>query len=155
MGTIVFSAKTTVTPASWGSLANAAYACSASQTVDTTKATTDILITPKIVTGTFTPSTSTLCGIYVVGSLDGTTWPDGITPDGVVTVSANGSNVTTLWAASIACPVSGGTQYGSPISLAKMFGGSIPPYFAVVLTNSTGAALGTGSAFDFEQVSYA
>lgn len=99
-----------------------------------------------VVTPAFTATASTSINIYVVGSLDGTTWPDGVTAaDAAVTLPALSNNLR--WLGTLMCHTSGGTFYSEPLSIASQFGGTLPPYWKIVIQNNlpAGVSLTSGT----------
>ena len=105
----------------------------------------EIVIT--VVTPAFTAGTGTYIAVYAVGSVDGTTWPDGMTPQtasSTVTLSANGNNMRFL--GTIPCTVSAGTFTSNVFNIAPAFGGSMPPYYAICLQNYLTAGSSVTSA---------
>lgn len=106
-----------------------------------TSTTTNIIdteVTVSVVTPAgYTPSASTFVAVFAVGSLDGTTWPDGMTPhsgSAAITLSTNGNNMVFL--GTIPCTAASGTFTSKPFNLAAAFGGVLPPSWAIAIQNN-------------------
>lgn len=103
----------------------------------------DYLISGKITTGT-SPTTAKVIQVWVVGSWDGTNWPDvfdGIS-SGPTISSANQKNAICKYIIELPTDAtSNKVYYFGPSSVAAAFGGMLPPKFVVFVTHSTVAAL--------------
>lgn len=94
-----------------------------------------------------TPTATTGVNVFVVGSNDGTNWPDGVTPGGLATPNATtGSSYRFLAYVPPPSTATGAqTLRSQPLSIAAAFGGVLPRFLAIVFTNNTGAALTSAS----------
>ncbi len=124
---------------------------SAARATPTTNNVVDEEIVVSVVTpATWTATASTYVAVYVTGSVDGTTWPDGMTPQtasGTATAAAInlGSNMKFL--GTIACNVNGSNTFVSaPFSVAAAFGGVLPPNYAICVQNYLPATYSLTSA---------
>lgn len=117
----------------------------------TTNNVTDEEIVVSVVTPAgWTATASTYVAVYVTGSVDGTTWPDGMTPQtasGTATAAAINLGNNMRFLGTIACNVSGSQTFVSaPFSVAAAFGGSLPPYYAICIQNYLPATYSLTSA---------
>lgn len=107
----------------------------------------DYLISGKITNGT-SPGAGVI-EIWAFGSIDGTTWPDVLDgTDSVETISSGSIKVEAgkLISSIANVAASGYTQWFGPMSLASIFGGTLPKAFVIFVTNGTGVSLnGTAS----------
>jgi hypothetical protein len=102
----------------------------------------DYLISGKITNGT-SPGAGTI-EVWAVGSIDGTTWPDVFDgTDSAETVSSRSvKNEVCKLVSSIAnYNISNYAQYFGPVSLASIFGGTLPKAFVIFVINGSGVAL--------------
>lgn len=102
----------------------------------------DYLISGKITTGT-TPTTAKSIQVWAVASWDGTTWPDVFDgTDSSETLIAEVKNPVCKLVASLATiATSDLTYHFSGVSLAAVFGGTIPPKFVFFVTHDTAVNL--------------
>lgn len=104
----------------------------------------DYLLSGKITVGT-TPTASTEIRIYVVAPLDDTTWPDvfdGTSSAETVTSAGVGSAFLKLAAVlPVDATTSDRAYYFGPVSVAQLYGGSMPRKFVVFVTHNTGVNL--------------
>jgi len=102
----------------------------------------DYLISGKITNGT-SPGSGVI-EVWAVGSVDGTTWPDVFDgTDSAETVSSTSvKNEVCKLVSSIAnYNFSNYAQYFGPVSLASIFGGTLPKAFVIFVINGSGVAL--------------
>lgn len=129
------------------SLASSATVGRESASVDnTTNLYLDALVQVKIKTGAGAPANDKAVYVYIAGSVDnGTTWPDPATgADASITIT---STSNTLKLGAVINVVSAATNYISePISVASLFGGSMPTKWSIVVINFAGQALDTTEA---------
>lgn len=96
-----------------------------------------------IMTGT-TPTTGKEIRVYVAGLMNDTTWPAGMTgSDSNTTITSAGSRDAALKiAAVISTNATSNTAYFfGPVSVASLFGGTLPLKFAMFVTHNTGVNL--------------
>ncbi|MBV9849820.1 MAG: hypothetical protein JO250_09130 [Armatimonadetes bacterium] len=135
----LYSGPNTITlPAAANGLANGAAVQSAAVNNTSDLALEDLLrVTVKTAAGTL--AANAVVNVYVAGSLDGTTWPDGLTGSaGTFTLPA-APNSTFLGTVNVNTAAAATVSRKFPVSLA--FGGTLPPYWVVILSNATGLAL--------------
>lgn len=109
---------------------------------NTTNKYLDILIAGKVTTGT-TPTAGTI-GIYIVGILDDTTWPDVFdgTGSAETVTSADIKNAICRPVIEMVTDTTSNRAYPfGPVSVAALFGGALPKKFVVFVAHSTVAAL--------------
>lgn len=152
---IAYGSKTsiTITP---GTLANGAARQSASVN-NTSGLLLDALVTVTVKSPSSGIQTGAVVNVYVAGSLDGTAWPgqgsgnaDGVTGSDAAITMQNPTNLILL--GSVNVQTNSSTIVSSPLSVAAAFGGTMPPYWSVVLDNQTGAALVSGTTVDYRGV---
>lgn len=103
----------------------------------------DYLVSGKITTGT-SPTTARSIQVFVVGSWDGTNWPDVFdgTDSAETITSANHKNSVCRFLAEMATDAtSDRTYHFGPVSVASAFGGVMPKSFVVFVTHSTAVNL--------------
>jgi len=102
----------------------------------------DYLISGKITTGT-APGLGTI-EVWAVGSIDGTTWPDVFdgtdSPETVSSLSVK-NEVCKLVSSIANYNISNYAQFFGPVSLASIFGGTVPKAFVLFVVNGSGVAL--------------
>lgn len=94
-------------------------------------------ITVKTATGS--PVTSPVVSVYAYGSLDGTTWADGITGSDAAWTPP--TNITGRLIAQIPIDTTGTAKTYNLMSIGNAFGGAVPPYWTLACVNGTGLAL--------------
>ena len=102
----------------------------------------DYLISGKITNGT-SPGAGAI-EVWAVGSVDGTTWPDVFdgTDSAEIVSSTSVKNEVCKLVSSIAnYNISNYAQYFGPVSLASIFGGTLPKAFVIFVINGSGVAL--------------
>lgn len=116
--------------------------------VNTTDKWTDFGVSGRIRTGT-SPTASRVIEVWAVGSWDGTLWPDTVDgTDSAITLSgADIKQQICMHVAIMQTTNASNRDYPFSIrSLAAIFGGIIPPAWAIFVTHNTGVALNaTGS----------
>lgn len=123
------------------SLASSATAGRESTAVDnTTNKYLDALVQVKVTLQTGTPGNDKGVYVYAYGSEDGSTYTDNATgTDAAITLRDPSALVLIGF---IPCPDSGGVTYeGSPMSVARAFGGRLPRKWGIVVRNYTNVAL--------------
>lgn len=108
----------------------------------------DHLLSGKIQVGTTTPVVSRSINIYVyapyVNAAGAATYPDNLagTDANVTFTSANTLNSAIRFAANIIIDVTvSASYYFAPVSVASLFGGSLPQFWGVYVAHDTGSAL--------------
>lgn len=146
-----YTTSATLTSTSFSSLASknttpAAAAGCAAKITSTTNNVVDTHVVVSVATPAFTPTSSTSIDIYVVGSLDGTTWPGAgataeviTSSDAAITLSTSSNNL--IWLGTLMCHTSGGTFTSEPLPLASRFGGLMPKAWKVVIQNNLPAGI--------------
>lgn len=123
--------------ASVNTTANAT-AYSAKKDTNTAVNSVDAEVVVSVVTPAgWTPTASTYVAVFAVGSNDGTTWPDGMTPQtssASITLSGNGNNMVFLGI--VPCTAASGTFVSKPLSVAAAFGGTLPKHWAIAIQNN-------------------
>ena len=101
----------------------------------------DALVQCKITTGT-SPSANTLIQIYVYGSADnGTTYGENATGTDAGLTITNPPNIKLIGVINNPVTTSNVTYKTNPLSVAAAFGGVLPAFWGVFITQSTGALL--------------
>ena len=113
-----------------------------SATIDnTTNLYLDYIFDGKVTVGT-TPTASTEIRIYVVASVDGTTWPDvfdGTSSAETVTSAGVLYGLGRLAAVlTVDSTTSNRAYYCAPFSVAALFGGILPPSYVIFISHNTG-----------------
>ena len=107
----------------------------------------DYLISGKITAGT-SPTTARSIQVFVVGSWDGTTYPDTFSSSdaGRTPTTANHKNSVCRFIAEMATDAtSNQTYHFGPVSVASAFGGVMPVKFVVYVVHNTGQPLNSTS----------
>lgn len=103
----------------------------------------DYLVQGNVMVGT-TPTASTQIRIYVIGSFDGSTWPDvfdGTPSAETITSSGVGSGFLILGSVMNVDANTSNLAYPFKFSLASLFGGTVPKKTAIFVTHNTGVNL--------------
>ncbi len=103
----------------------------------------DYLLAGKITQGT-TPTTGKEIRVYVVGLMNDSTWPDvfdGTDSDETVTSSGIRDSVCKLAAVMATDSTTDRANYFGPVSVAALFGGTLPAKFVVFVTHNTAVNL--------------
>ena len=112
---------------------------------NTTLLATDYLASGFITTHlTLAPTVNEVIEVWAVGSWDNTTWPAGFTGSNAAspTLLANNKNIVCRLVASWAVTAAFDTAYHfGPVSMAGVFGGTLPPKFLFFVTQSTDRTL--------------
>lgn len=120
----------------------------ASSAIDNTSALyRDVLVVVQIKTGSSGAGAASCINIYAFGTANGgTTYSDGITPGGTVTLTSP-PNMPLI--GTIACPANSTTYTSHPMSIAWAFGGNMPDHWGIVVQNLFGNTLdaSVGSAW--------
>lgn len=143
------SSALTISPASLATSATWLAGVESDLVDNTTNKYLDYLLAGKITVGT-TPTINTEIRVYVVALADDSTWPDvfdGTASAETVTSAGVGSGFLKLAAVCrVDATVSDRTYWFGPVSVASLFGGSMPKKFVVFVTHNTGVNLNaTGS----------
>lgn len=108
----------------------------------------DYLVSGKITVGT-SPTASKSIEVWAVGSWDGTLWPDvfdGTDSAETITSAEIKVSVCKLVAAMATTNTSDRTYSFGPVSLASVFGGTVPPKVVLFVTHDTGVNLNSTSS---------
>jgi len=103
----------------------------------------DYLLAGQITQGT-SPTTAKEIRVYVVGMLNDSTWPDVFDgTDSAETVTSSGirDSVCRLAAVMATDATSDRVNYFGPVSVAALFGGTLPAKFVVFVTHNTAVNL--------------
>jgi hypothetical protein len=103
----------------------------------------DYLVSGKVTTGT-SPTASRSIEVWVVGSWDGTNWPDvfdGTESAETITSSDIKASICRLVSAMATSSTSNVTYHFGPVSVSSLFGGAVPPKFVIFVAHNTGVAL--------------
>jgi hypothetical protein len=110
---------------------------------NTTNLYLDYLVSGKVTTGT-SPTTARSIEVWAVGARDNTNFPgvfDGTDSDETIT-SANHKASVCRFVASMSTDATSDREYQfGPISMASVFGGTLPPKFVLFVTHNTAVAL--------------
>ncbi len=122
---------------------------------NTTNKYLDYLLAGKVRVGT-TPTSGTEIRVYVVGILDDTTWPDVFdgTGSAETATSVGVRDGFAKLAAVMRCDATTSARdypFG-PVSVAQLFGGSVPKKFVVFITHNTGVNLNSTGGNHFVAV---
>jgi hypothetical protein len=99
----------------------------------------DALVFVKVKTGGSGTTSNGIVNVYAAGTADGgTTYSDGITPNGSVTLTSN-PNVRLI--GSVNCTVNSTVYDSTPMSVAAAFGGILPDHWVIIIENKTGGTL--------------
>lgn len=133
----------TITLASLASDTNLLAGVESAEIDNTSTLALDYLVAGKITTGT-SPTASRQIEVWVVGSWDGTNWPDvfdGTASSETITSADIKAAVCRLIAVMATDSTSNRTYHFPPTSVAAAFGGVVPPKFVVFVVHNTGVAL--------------
>lgn len=138
------SSALTISPASLATSATFLAGRESSEVDNTTNKYLDYLLAGKITVGT-TPTASTEIRIYVVALMEDATWPDvfdGTDSAETVTSAGVGSGFLRLAASmEVDATTSDRTYHFGPVSIASLFGGSLPKKWVAFVTHNTGVNL--------------
>lgn len=138
----------TITLASLASDTNLLAGRESSEIVNTSTLALDYLVSGKITAGT-SPTAARSIEVWVVGSWDGTNWPDvfdGTDSAETITSADIKASVCRLIAAMATANTSDRTYHFGPVSVAAAFGGVVPPKFIVFVVHNTGVNLNSTAA---------
>lgn len=133
----------TITLASLASDTNLLAGRESAEIVNTSTLALDYLVSGKITAGT-SPTASRSIEVWVVGSWDGTNWPDvfdGTESNETITSADIKASVCRLLAAMATANTSDRTYHFGPVSVAAAFGGVVPPKVVVFVVHNTGVNL--------------
>jgi hypothetical protein len=108
----------------------------------------DYLVSGKITAGT-SPTAARSIEVWAVGSWDGTNWPDvfdGTDSTETITSADIKSSICRLVAAMATANTTDRVYHFGPVSIASIFGGIVPPKFAIFVVHSTGVNLNSTAA---------
>jgi len=114
---------------------------------NTSTLASDYLVSGKITTGT-SPTTAKSIEVWVVPSWDGTTWPDvfdGTDSAETITTQNHKDACCKLVAYLKTDNTSDRAYHFAGVSVAQLFGGSVPPKFAFFVTHDTAVNLNSTS----------
>jgi hypothetical protein len=103
----------------------------------------DYLISGKVTTGT-SPTTARSIEVWAVGSWDGTNWPDvfdGTNSAETITSANHKASICRFVASMSTDSTSDRTYHFGPVSMASVFGGTLPPKFALFVVHNTAVNL--------------
>ena len=103
----------------------------------------DYLVSGKVTTGT-SPTTARSIEVWAVGSWDGTNWPDVFdgTDSAETITSANHKASICRFVASMSTDATSDRVYHfGPVSIASVFGGTVPPKFVIFVVHNTAVNL--------------
>jgi hypothetical protein len=103
----------------------------------------DYLISGKVTTGT-SPTTARSIEVWAVGSWDGTNWPDvfdGTDSAETITSANHKASICRFVASMSTDATSDRTYHFGPVSMASVFGGTLPPKFVLFVVHNTAVAL--------------
>ena len=133
----------TITLASLASDTNLLAGRESAEIVNTSTLALDYLVSGKVTAGT-SPTASRQIEVWVVGSWDGTNWPDvfdGTESAETITSSDIKAAVCRLVSAMATASTSDRAYHFGPVSIASLFGGVVPPKFVVFVVHNTGVNL--------------
>lgn len=110
---------------------------------NTTNLYLDYLVSGKVTTGT-SPTTARSIEVWAIGSWDGTNWPDVFdgTDSGETITSANHKASICRFVASMSTDATSDRVYHfGPVSIASVFGGTVPPKFVIFVVHNTAVNL--------------
>ena len=115
---------------------------------NTTARNLDILVSGKITTGT-SPLAARSIEVWAVGSWDGTSWPNPFTGSGDAARSVSNLSSKALICRLVSCIMTNSTSnltypFG-PVSIASIFGGTLPPRLVLFVVHNTGTSLNSTS----------
>ena len=103
----------------------------------------DYLISGKVTTGT-SPTTARSIEVWAVGSWDGTNWPDvfdGTDSAETITSANHKASICRFVASMSTDATSDRTYHFGPVSMASVFGGTLPPKFVLFVVHNTAVNL--------------
>ena len=103
----------------------------------------DYLISGKVTTGT-SPTTARSIEVWAIGSWDGTNWPDvfdGTDSAETITSANHKASICRFVASMSTDSTSDRTYHFGPVSMASVFGGTLPPKFVLFVVHNTAVAL--------------
>jgi len=103
----------------------------------------DYLVSGRVTTGT-SPTTARSIEVWAVGSWDGTNWPDvfdGTDSNETITSANHKSSICRFVASMSTDSTSDRTYHYGPVSVASVFGGTVPLKFVLFVTHNTGVNL--------------
>ena len=103
----------------------------------------DYLISGKVTTGT-SPTTARSIEVWAVGSWDGTNWPDvfdGTESAETITSANHKASICRFVASMSTDSTSDRTYHFGPVSMASVFGGTLPPKFVLFVVHNTAVNL--------------
>ena len=133
----------TITLASLASDTNLLAGRESAEIVNTSTLALDYLVSGKVTAGT-SPTASRQIEVWVVGSWDGTNWPDvfdGTESAETITSADIKASVCRLVSAMATAATSDRAYHFGPVSIASLFGGVVPPKFVIFVVHNTGVAL--------------
>ena len=137
------AADATITLASLASDTNLLAGRESAEIVNTSTLALDYLVSGRITSGT-SPTAARQIEVWVVGSWDGTNWPDvfdGTESAETITSSDIKNSVCRLLAVMATSATSNVNYHFGPVSVASAFGGVVPPKFVIFVVHNTGVAL--------------
>jgi len=108
----------------------------------------DYLISGKVTTGT-SPTTARSIEVWAVGSWDGTNWPDvfdGTDSAETITSANHKASICRFVASMSTDSTSDRTYHFGPVSMASVFGGTLPPKFVLFVVHNTAVNLNATSS---------
>jgi hypothetical protein len=144
----VTASDATITLASLASDTNLLAGRESSEIDNSSNLYLDYLVSGKVTTGT-SPTTVRSIEVWAVGSWDGTNWPDVFdgTDSNETITSANHKASICRFVASMSTDATSNRTYAfGPVSIASVFGGTLPPKFVVFVVHNTGVALNATSS---------
>lgn len=133
----------TITLASLASDTNLLAGRESTAVANTSTLALDYLVSGKVTTGT-SPTASRQIEVWVVGSWDGTSWPDvfdGTESAETITSTDIKNSICRPLAIMATSSTSNVTYHFGPTSVAAAFGGVVPPSFVVFVVHNTAVAL--------------
>ena len=103
----------------------------------------DYLISGKVTTGT-SPTTARSIEVWAIGSWDGTNWPDvfdGTDSAETITSANHKASICRFVASMSTDSTSDRTYHFGPVSMASVFGGTLPPKFVLFVVHNTAVNL--------------
>jgi hypothetical protein len=161
---VTSSVDVTITLASLAANAEGVFTAGRASTAIDNRTTLDLdhILSGKIRTGTTTPVEGRSINIYAYAPISNAaatpTYPDSITgTDAAKTfTSANVQNSAVRFVASITIDATAERDYFfAPVSIASLFGGSLPQFYGIFVAHDTGAALsatGGACALSYERI---
>lgn len=145
-----YATKATLACTSFASLASSTttgVAATAVATTDTSNNIVDAIVQVKIAGAAHTPSATTNVLVWVIGSMDGTSFAGAQSGsiesftggDSAETIDVDGNNMNYLGA--IHMHTASVDMFSKPFSIAAAFGGVMPAKWQIVIQNQTGSNL--------------